>query len=122
MVYVARSKANTAGLCEYLLEHYKTDLHVWQATHLSGAAFPRQQILDDLQAGRTVNVPSHSLPRPVLETSAPWRPGPPRMGGPQKGTPGRIYPERAIVSPDGAISFTDEDAVRLWLEEMGEWL
>jgi hypothetical protein len=41
-------------------------------------------------------------------------------GGPRRGQPRRIYPGRAIVTPDDRITWSDEDSTALMLEEMGE--
>jgi hypothetical protein len=70
--------------------------------------YPRGRILDALRAGRTVNVPSGSLPD--------WA----RVGIPsRRGRLGLavIHPQRAIVGPDDTVTWSDDDWARLWLEE-----
>src|SRR6478672_401525 len=100
-----------SGLYGFLREHFEQDCREWQAnvtrSHWDDAPYPRQRILDDLRAGRTVNVPAHSLPK--------WAPrGPVHMVGTVK-----VFPERAIVRPDDTITFTDEDWAALFIEEHG---
>jgi len=113
-------RAQHSGVYGFLRQHYEEDLREWQAnvsrSHRDGAPYPQRRILDDLRAGRTVNVPTYSLPRSAL-SGAPTRPGPTVQYGPRRGSPAVIYPERAIVRPDDVITFSDDDWARLWLEE-----
>jgi hypothetical protein len=122
MARVARPRVDAAGVYAQLRRYFEDDLQVWVANkshgHADGAPFPRQRILDDLRAGRTVNVPTFALPRSAME-GAPLRPGPPIVHGPRRGQPSVIHPERAIVTTDGRITFSDVHAMKLWLEENG---
>lgn len=93
----------------------------WQAnaskSHRTGAPYPCQRMLDGLRAGQTVNVPSYAVPGGTTLKTSPSRPGPPLMHGPRAGTPSRIYPARAIVSPGDTVAFNDDNVAELWLEE-----
>lgn len=119
MVFVAQPEVDTAGVYAALRRHFEEDLQAW--LHYGGTTraegdYPRRRILGDLRAGRTVNTPADALPKTALDT-AQWRPGPPHPSGPRQGLPTRIYPARAIVTPDDQITFTEQDAVKLWLAE-----
>jgi hypothetical protein len=115
-------RAQHSGLYGFLREHFEQDCREWQAnatrSHWDDAPYPRQRILDDLRAGRTVNVPTHSLPRSAL-SGAPTQPGPTVQYGPRRGSLGVIYPERAIVRPDDTVTFTDDDGAALFIAENG---
>lgn len=65
--------------------------------------------LDELRAGRPVNVPSAALPGWAM-ASAPTRTG-------RLGIAAAIRPARAIVHSDDTIAWSDGDWARLWLEE-----
>jgi hypothetical protein len=113
-------RAQYSGTYGCVRDYWEKDFARWEAnvsrSHHAGAPYPPQRILDDLRAGRTVNVPTYSLPRSVL-SGAPTRPGPTVQYGPLRGSPGVIYPQRAIVRPDDVITFNDENCAQLWLEE-----
>ncbi|CDM76134.1 hypothetical protein MMARE11_19870 [Mycobacterium marinum E11] len=120
MARVALPKVDTAGVYAALVRYWEADFETWvrnaSRTHADDAAYPFQRILDDLVAGRPVNVPTYSLPRDAL-LGAPTRPWPPAQdGGCGNGV---IWPQRAIVTTDDRINYTDDDATRLWLEENG---
>jgi hypothetical protein len=121
MARVAALKVgSTTDVYSHLLRYFEADLLDWVANanqaHATGARFPRQRILDDLRGGRTVNVPAYALP-PSAFACAPSRPGAPIVHGPRRGQPTRIYPGRAIVTPDDQVKFTDDDWARLFLDE-----
>ncbi|ORV85559.1 hypothetical protein AWC11_01665 [Mycobacterium interjectum] len=122
MARVARPNVDAAGVYAHLCRYFEDDLRVWVANinqaHPSGAPYPSQRIFDDLHDGRTVNVPTYAMPRSAME-SAPWRPGPPIAHGPRRGQPTRIGPQRAIVTPDDQVTFSEDAAAKLWLEENG---
>ena len=104
-------KARSSGVYGFLRQYFEQDLRGWVAnvgrSHWDDAPFPRQRILDDLRAGRTVNVPAHSLPK--------WAPrGPVHMVGTVK-----VFPARSIVRPEDAITSSDEDWAALFIEEHG---
>jgi hypothetical protein len=104
MARVALPEVNTSGVYAFLASQEEAEFRTWQAnvsrTHADGAPYPRRRILDNLRAGRTVNVPAYSLPKWAKQSSA---------AGP--------IPQRAIVRPNDTTTFTDDDAMRLWLEE-----
>ncbi|WP_145013441.1 hypothetical protein [Mycobacterium marseillense] len=114
MARIGSLKVDNAGVYAHLHRYFEADLQQWQqnlaSSHPSGAAFPRQRILDDLRAGRTVNVPTHALPQPARQGM------PPRRG--RHGL-AEIRPARAMVTPDDRITCSDDDWGRLWIEENG---
>lgn len=120
MARVALPKVDTAGVYKHLQRRFEDELKAWEANasrvHAAGAPFPSQRILDDLRAGRTVNVPAYALPRSAME-AAPTRPGPPHTQGSRCGQPSVIAPQRAIVTPDDRITYTDDNWAQHWLEE-----
>jgi hypothetical protein len=122
MARVALPKVTTAGVYAHLRHYFEDDLQTWERNgswvHATVSPFPRQRILDDLRAGRTVNVPTYALPRSAFE-GAPSRPGPPVVHGLRRGQLSVRHPERAIVTPDDRITFTNDDWARLFLEECG---
>ncbi|WP_197504147.1 hypothetical protein [Mycobacterium sp. E1319] len=115
MARIGTPRVDSAGVYAALRHHFEADLRLWEAngsrTNRQGVPFPRQRILDGLRAGETVNVPFGALPSAV-RFAAPTRKG--RLGL------ATIYPPRAIVTPLDRISWSDDDAGRLWLEENGE--
>jgi hypothetical protein len=116
------TRAQHSGVYGFLCDSYEKDWGAWIAnvsrSHWDGDEFPCKRILNDLRAGRTVNVPTYALPKSAL-AGAPTRPGPPAQYGPRRGRPELIYPARAIVGADDTVTFSDADAAALWLEENG---
>lgn len=104
--------SDARGTYAYLLQYFESDLSEWVANtthfHGAGAPFPRQRILDGLRAGAPVNVPSWALP------------GRAQRSAPRRVVAGvAVMPQRAVVTPDDRITYTDEDCARLFLEENG---
>jgi hypothetical protein len=111
MARVALPNVDTAGVYRFLARQEEDGLAAWEANvvkaHRTGVPYPRQRILDDLRAGRIVNVPLRALP-PWARTAVPTRRG--RLGL------AVIQPGRAIVTPDDAITWSG-DFAGLFLEE-----
>jgi hypothetical protein len=122
MARVAIPKVDSTGAYAHLVRYCEADSRQWadnrSQAHAADAPYPRQRILDALNAHRPVNVPTYALPGSVT-AGAPSRPGPPAQYGSRRGTPTAILPSRAIVTPGDGITYNDDDWARLWLEENG---
>jgi hypothetical protein len=113
MARFATPEVQTDGLYRELAARAEKDLVDWLnpgwQTGRRECDYPRRRILEALRAGRTVNVPAGSLPAWAL-VGCPARPG----HHPKSPV---IRPQRAIVSPDDTIVWSDDDWARLFLEE-----
>lgn len=114
MSRAVRPKVHTDGLYARLAEAEEEQCREWEtnvsSTHAPGAPYPRQRILDDLRARRTVNVPRVDLPR-AAQNAARGRTS--RMGETT------TLPARAIITPTDRVTFLDDNWAELWLEENG---
>lgn len=112
MARVARQRADTAGVRGFLLDKFRADQREWVTnlgrSHPADEPYPCQRIINDLEAGRTVNVPTIALLRGASAAA------PKRVIGDQV-----VLPARAIVRADETITFTDDGWAALFLEENG---
>lgn len=115
MSRVKRVRIDNSGAYAAVANYFEADRAVWMAnrnrTHADDAPYPCQRIVDGLRAGEPVNVPTMSLPK---SARPPARPSTGRLGNVV-----HLPPSRAIVRPDDAVTFTDNDWAAHWLEENG---
>lgn len=120
----------TEGLYRLIVRAVEEHFGEWDARppprhYLTGELlahpYPYQRLLDAVRVGAPANVNLYDLPEDVRLSAPMWPSGPGRLAI-SASTARHLSasrPARATVAPDDSVTFSDDDALRLWMEEDG---